>query len=159
MAAKTKAKQRSRKSASANKGAVRKRTAPRASLTNALAEAVWTDADEALAEALLELDQMQTAADAEAREVALALLAQALARTARKRGLARIGELGARVAYDADAHELDALGAKPKTVRIVARGVARGADLLRRSRVQAARVNKVASKRAKKRPQKPSGKQ
>lgn len=112
-------------------GAARKRAAPAASLVGALAEAAWAEADAALAEALADLDEVQTAPDDEARADAVAMLAQSLSRAARKRGLSRQGELGARAPYDPARQVLDdASGRAPKTVRVAARGVSRGAEVL-----------------------------
>lgn len=117
-------------------GAARKRAAPDVSLTAALAEAAWAEADQALAQALADLDEAQTATESGVREDAMAQLAQSLARAARKRGLARIGAVGAREPYDAKRHDLVSPVAKaPKTVRIEARGVARGAEILAKPRV------------------------
>ncbi len=118
------------------KSAARKRAAQGVSLIGALAEAAWSEADAALAQALADLDEVQGADDVEAREDALVRLAQSLARAARKRGLTRIGELNAREPYDAARHALNAPVAKtPKSVRIQARGVARGGDVLEKPRV------------------------
>jgi len=113
------------------KGAARKRAAPAVSLAGALAEAAWAEADAALAEALADLDEAQTASDEAARDDAMAMLAQSLSRAARKRGLSRQGELGARAPYDPARQVLDDAGGRaPKTVRIAARGVSRGAEVL-----------------------------
>lgn len=116
-----------------------KRGAPKASraaaskagdLTGALAQAAWADADAALAAALADLDEAANA-QGQAREEAMTMLAQSLARAARKRGLSRIGVLGAAEAFDPCRHDLTGPVAKPpKTVRIEARGVARGGDVL-----------------------------
>jgi hypothetical protein len=96
-----------------------------------LAEAAWADADVALAEALADFDEAQTAADEDARADAMTMLAQSLSRAARKRGLSRQGELGARTPYDPVRHVLDdTSGRAPKTVRVAARGVSRGAEML-----------------------------
>lgn len=117
-------------------GAARKRAAPSA-LNAALAEAAWSDADLALAEALAEFDRAE-AADGADRADAMALLGQALSRAARKRGLTRIGALGAREPYDPKLHELEKKPARaPKTVRIAARGVKRGAEVLAKALVVA----------------------
>jgi hypothetical protein len=114
-----------------------KRAAPSVSLSGALAEAAWAEADLALAEALADLDEAETAADEPARADALAMLSQSLARAARKRGLSRIGALDEQATFDPDAHDLAEAGAKkPKKVRIAARGVARGGDILVRARVR-----------------------
>ncbi len=118
------------------KGAARKRAAQRVSLTDALAEAAWSQADEALAQALADYDEVETADSKGARKDALGRLGQSLARAARKRGLSRVGELDGRVVFDADEHDLNASVAKtPKTVRIQARGVTRGGEVLSKPRV------------------------
>lgn len=120
--------------------AARKRAAAPA-LANALAEAAWSEADAALAQALAECDALEAAPDAASREDAMAMLAQALSRAARKRGLSRIGAVGAREQYDPKRHELERAGARgPKSVRIIAPGVARGGDVLVRARVAPVRV-------------------
>ncbi|MFO1017865.1 MAG: hypothetical protein U1E03_09730 [Hyphomonadaceae bacterium] len=134
-AAKSKTK-RPKSGAKKKKGAARKRAAPAASLSSALAEAAWAEADAALAEALAELDAFEGAETAAARADAASLLAQALARAGRKRGLSRLGVVGDRVAYDAALHDLSVAGSKkPKNVRIQVRGVTRGADVLVKPRV------------------------
>jgi hypothetical protein len=118
------------------KSAARKRAAQGVSLVGALAEATWTEADAALAQALVEFDEAESAASTGDREDAMARLAQSLTRAARKRGLTRIGELGETEGYDAARHELNAPVAKtPKSVRIQARGVARGEEILEKPRV------------------------
>jgi hypothetical protein len=118
------------------KSAARKRAAQGVSLASALAEAAWSEADAALAQALADLDEAQGAEDEAARGDALLRLAQSLSRAARKRGLTRIGELDAQEAYDATRHALNAAVAKPpKKVRIQARGVARGGEVLEKPRV------------------------
>jgi hypothetical protein len=132
-----------KKKAKSSKGtskpsAARKRAASSVSLPDALAEAAWAEADLALAEALADLDEAETAATAAARADALALLSQSLSRAARKRGLTRIGALDEKAAFNPSEHDLAAAGAKkPKKVRISARGVARGGDVLVRTRVRA----------------------
>lgn len=127
------------------KGAARKRAAPAVSLSGALAEAAWAEADLALAEALTALDQAESASDEEARDDAMALLSQALSRAARKRGLSRIGQVGARESYDAKRHDLDDVsGRAPKTVRISARGVSRAGETLVKPRVKRLRRSKRA---------------
>lgn len=118
------------------KSAARKRAAQGVSLTDALAEAAWSDADAALAQALVELDEAEGAGSKADREDALARLGQSLSRVARKRGLSRVGQLGEAEAYDAAQHELNAAVVKtPKSVRIQARGVARGDVVLEKPRV------------------------
>jgi hypothetical protein len=123
-----------------------KRAAPRraAPLVDALAQAAWAEADGALAEALVECDRAIEAASASAREDALALLQLALARAARRRGLARLGKAGALEEFDPARHELLA-GAKrqPKRVRIVERGVIRGPDVLIKAQVKSARAKRT----------------
>jgi len=135
MPAKKKATKRPAKPApKKKKSAARKRAAP--SLAGALAEAAWVEADQALAEALVESDEVESATSPTQREAAVALMIQALSRAGRKRGLNRIGILGAREPYDPAKHQLmTAVAKKPRTVRIAARGVARGADILLLSRV------------------------
>lgn len=118
------------------KGAVRKRAAPAVSLSTALAEAAWAEADAALAQALADFEEALSAADEYAREQAMTMVGQSLSRAARKRGLTRIGELGARVIYDPSKHDLTEAGKRPpKTVLVAARGVARGGEVLARPRV------------------------
>lgn len=117
--------------------AARKRAALDASLSGALAEAAWAEADTALAQALADCDEAATAPDATTQAAAFAMLAQSLGRAARKRGLVRAGELGERVKFDPTRHELLASSAKmPKIVRIAARGVLRGKDVLTAPRVR-----------------------
>ncbi|MCC6787974.1 MAG: hypothetical protein IT547_09060 [Hyphomonadaceae bacterium] len=118
------------------KSAARKRAAQGVSLTDALAEAAWSEADLALAQALADFDEAQTADGKKARKDALERLGQALSRAARKRGLTRLKDLEEEVAYNPDAHELNEAVAKtPKTVRIQARGVTRGGEVLAKPRV------------------------
>ena len=106
------------------------------SLADKLAEMAWREADTALAEALADLDEVETALNEVARAEALAMLAQSLARAARRRGLTRDGALGVQEAFDAKRHELTTAIAKPpQIVRIQARGVARGGEILVRPRV------------------------
>lgn len=131
--------------APSKRSAAPKSAAP--SLSDALAEAAWEEADRALAEALVECDALLAAATKKQRDNALALLAQALSRAARKRGLSRINELGAAEKYDPQRHELAGPVAKmPRNVRIAARGVARGMDVLAKSR--AAPVVRKARKKS-----------
>lgn len=118
------------------KSAARTRAAPRVSLTAALAEAAWSEADAALAQALADYDEASTAEGKKARKDALDRLGQALASAARKRGFLRLGELEAIVPFDPVGYELNAAVAKtPKTVRIQARGVMRGGEVLAKPRV------------------------
>jgi hypothetical protein len=145
MPAAKKTKTKRTKRAAPKQGAARKRAAP---LASALAEAAWMEADLALAEALADLDELVTA-DSAQRVDALAVLAQSLSRAARKRGLTRIGALDAREPYDASVHDLRQLVAKkPKTVRIQARGVARGGQVLVKPRVGAVRTKARRKTRA-----------
>jgi hypothetical protein len=118
-----------------------RKTKPAArSLVDALGEAAWSEADRALGEAIVEAQILSGAKNAEARDVALALLEQALSRAARKRGLTRIGEPGAREAYNAKRHELARPMARaPKQVRIVASGIGRAGTILVKARVVAVR--------------------
>ncbi len=136
---------RPRGEASSSSGAsVGKRAAPpETSLADALAEAAWAEADAALAQALVDLDEAAAAVSEPAGVDALALLAQSLSRAARKRGLTRVGVLGAAELYDPQRHDLNFSVAKaPKTVRIEARGVARGDRLLANPRVGPVRGKK-----------------
>ncbi len=109
-------------------------------LADALAEAAWAEADRALAEAMAEAQILKAAAEGEARDDAMALLEQALGRAARKRGLVRFGEVGARESYDAARHELARpLQRAPKQVRVIASGVTRAGAVLVKARVVAVR--------------------
>jgi hypothetical protein len=136
MPAAKKSKTKRTKRATPKQDAARKRTA----VATALAEAAWAEADVALAETLADLDEL-ISADSDQRADALVVLAQSLSRAARKRGLTRIGALDAREAYDPTVHDLRQLVAKkPKTVRIQARGVARGIQVLVKPRVGAVRA-------------------
>jgi hypothetical protein len=117
------------------KSAARKRAASGVQLNDALATAAWTQADRALAEALALYDEALQAEGA-ARDLALEMLGQSLTAAGRKRGLSRLGELGGREAFDPDRHEFIKPPKKtPKSVRIVARGVVRGAEMLTKARV------------------------
>ena len=119
-----------------------KRAAPKRALplVDALAQAAWTEADSALAEAIVECDQAIEAKTAQAREEALEVLALALARAARRRGLSRLGKKGALEDFDADRHDLALSGKRtPKRVRIAIEGVARGRDVLIKARAAPAR--------------------
>lgn len=122
------------------KGA-RKKRAP--ALVDALAGAAWADADAALAQALIEADNVQSARTSRARADALALLVQALARAARRRGLTRFGKVGASEAYDAARHELARITARPPAqVRVTGQGVARGGEILVKAQVRAMRAKR-----------------
>lgn len=117
--------------------AARKRAAQSISLSGALAEAAWSEADLALAEALADLDEAEAATNEAACADALAMLSQSLVRAGRKRGLTRIGALHEQAAFNPKEHDLVvACAKKPKKVRIAARGVARGGDVLVRARVR-----------------------
>lgn len=134
------------KKSKSKKSAARKRAAQGVSLTDALAEAAWAEADAALAQALADFDEVETSERKGARRDALERLGQALSRAARKRGLARTGSLEAEVAFDAEAHDLNATVAKtPKTVRIQARGVTRGDEMLAKPRVAPVKRKKKRS--------------
>ena len=134
---------KTRRPKASKKSAARKRAAQDVSLSGALAEAAWAEADAALAQALVDLDEAQSADDAAGREEALELLAQSLSRAARRRGLKRTGALGAIEPYDPRRHELCAPVAKaPKTVRIETQGVARGDQVLAKPRVGPVRRKK-----------------
>ncbi len=124
------------KAGAAKKSAARKRAAQGACLADALAEAAWAEADSALAQALADFDEAQTAERKRDRKDAMARLGEALSRTARKRGLTRVGELEQRIEFSADDHEMNASVVKsPKKVRIQARGVTRGGEILAKPRV------------------------
>jgi len=127
-----------KKGAVAPKKAARSRVTP---LATPLAEAAWAEADRALAEALAELDRAEHADNEMERADAVLMLAQALGRVSRKRGFSRIGVVGKREAFDAARHELVEPG-KPKTVRILTRGVMRGGQVLIKARVAPARRGK-----------------
>jgi len=130
------------KKAKPKKSAARQRAA-QGVLTDALAEAAWSEADVALAQALADFDEAGTAEKKSARKDAMERLGQALSRAARKRGLSRVGELEDRVAFDEEAHDLNASVAKtPKSVRIQARGVTRGGEVLIKPRVAPAEKKK-----------------
>lgn len=119
-----------------NKKAARpRRTEP--ALSEALAEAAWAEADAALALALVEFDEAEAAKKPEVREEALALARQALANAVRRRGLTRFGVIGRQEAYDPARHDLTTARARaPKSVRIVASGVARGETTLVKARAR-----------------------
>lgn len=139
---------KTKRSTNKKPGVARKRAAPAPSLQDALAEAAWAEADAALAQALADLDEAQSAPTAAERREAMELLAQSLGRAARKRGFTRLGDVGERTAFDPARHELSNAGAKkPKTVRIAARGVARGAEVLALPRVRPDKAKKRARKK------------
>lgn len=112
------------------------RLAPAPALADALADAAWREADVALAEALACADEAASAKTEQGRAAALALLQQALARAARKRGLARIGALGASISFDIAQHEpVQPIGPRTRKVRVLARGVSRSGEMLAKPRV------------------------
>lgn len=118
------------------KSAAPKRAAPRVSLADALGQAGWAEADAALAEALALCDEAVFGATDADQAALLDLLGQSLARAARKRGLTRLGVLGAKEAFDQKRHDFTNPPKRtPKTVRIVARGVARAGEILVKTRV------------------------
>jgi hypothetical protein len=138
-----KSKTRRAQSGSARKAGAAKQPPQEAVLADALAEAAWAEADAALAQALVDLDEAAAAVSEAAGAEALALVAQSLSRAARKRGLTRVGALGAAEPYDPQRHDLNSPVAQaPKTVRIEARGVARGDQLLAKPRVGPVRGKK-----------------
>ena len=123
-----KKKPRSRIGASSKASAKSTRAAPESALIDALAGAGWAQADEALAEALVLFDEIEP----KRKDAATAaMLGQALALAARRRGLARFGTVGAIEAFDPERHQLtkSADGASSR-VRIRARGVTRGGEVL-----------------------------
>jgi len=99
-----------------------------AGLVNALADASWAEADEALAEALIEFAELKRALSED--HDALGMASQALTRAARRRGLALFGDVGAIVAFDPAAHELKGSSVAAARVRIIREGVMRGRDVL-----------------------------
>jgi hypothetical protein len=112
-------------------------------LVDMLAAAAWTQADAALAEALVECDRAVQADSDETREEALSMVSLALARAARRRGLARLGTAGAIEDFDPAKHELPApLKRAPPRVRIVEAGVLRGAEVLVRARAKPVRAKR-----------------
>jgi hypothetical protein len=118
--------------------AARKRAAPLHGSEAALAEAAWAEADLALAEALVEFEAWQ-AGEAEAAT----FVGQAIRRAARRRGLSRIGAVGALEPYDDKSHALiKAVARPPIRVRILSTGVARGGEVLVKARAEAIRRRK-----------------
>lgn len=108
---------------------------PNARLTDALAEASWAEADEALAEALIELAALQRAsAKKGAGADALVLLAQALSRAARRRGLTLFGGVGAVLEFEPTSHLLEGAPSAER-VKIVREGVMSGNTVLVRALV------------------------
>jgi hypothetical protein len=119
-----------------------KRAQPKraASLVNALAEAAWTEADAALAEALIECRRAVDAKSKKARDEALELLSLSLGRAARRRGLARIGKRGSLEDFDPARHELPGSARRtPARVRVIEEGVMRGREVLIKARVASPR--------------------
>ena len=116
----------------------RSRKEPRASreLADAMAKAGWSEADAALAEAVVEVAQLEVslgiASSAKSRVAnALALVRQAIMRAARRRGLTIIGAPGAVVPFVPGFHELaDPGSASPARVKILSVGIARGEEVL-----------------------------
>lgn len=119
----------------------KKKRAATAVMVTALAEAAWAEADAALAAALVEFGALSEAKTVKARKDAMLLLGQALTRTARKRGVAPIGVVGDVEAFDAKRHQ-PVTSRAPKYVRIDAPGMARGAVVLIKARVSAARARR-----------------
>lgn len=122
-------------------GKTRGRRRPQvAGLANTLAEASWTQADRALAQAIADFSELDTAQTPARRKALMALIAQSLQRAARRRGLERIGVEGEVAAFDTEKHEFVGKGPRaPKEVRIVVPGVARGGSVLVKARVATAR--------------------
>lgn len=119
-----------------------KRAAPkqavRAAVAEGLAQAAWAEADRALARALIDADLLAAALVKPSRRAAdaLDLLQQSLSQAARKRGLSRLGEIGAKAQFDAERHVLGGAPRRtPKQVRIVTPGVARGQEVLVKAEV------------------------
>lgn len=131
------------KSGNTKKNAARKPARRSADLAAVLAEAAWAEADAALAEALVEFDALQEATARRAKADAAALLGQALARAARRRGLLRVGKAGAVEPFNAARHApVEPQRRAPKTVRILVPGVARGNEVLAKARVGGARARR-----------------
>lgn len=123
-----------------SKRAQPKRAAP---LVDALAQAAWLEADAALAEAMAECGRALEAKSQTERGEALEMLALALGRAARRRGLLRIGKRGALEDFDSVRHDLEASSRRPpKRVRILVEGVARGREVLIKARVTPARAKR-----------------
>jgi molecular chaperone GrpE (heat shock protein) len=122
-------------------GKTRGRRRPQiAGLANTLAEASWTQADRALAQAIADFSELDIAQTPGKRKALMALIAQSLQRAARRRGLERIGVEGEVAPFDAERHEFAGRGPRaPKEVRILVPGVARGAVVLVKARVAASR--------------------
>jgi|CXWL01.1.fsa_nt_gi hypothetical protein len=117
-----------------------KRAAPKSDFVDALAEAAWSQADCALAQALALFDELEPKRkDA----VAAALLGQALALAARRRGLARFGTVGTLETFDPERHQLTKPSASGR-VRICVRGVARGGEVLVKACAAPTRAGKGA---------------
>ncbi len=117
----------------------RKRRPQVAGLATTLAEASWTQADRALAQAIADFSELAGAHTPAKRKALLALIAQSLQRAARRRGLERIGAEGEIAAFDASLHEFSGKARAPKEVRILVAGVARGGVVLVKARVAPAR--------------------
>lgn len=112
-------------------------------LVDMLAAAAWTQADAALAEALVECDRAVQADSEQTRQEALGLASLALARAARRRGLARLGEPGRIEDFDPAKHDLPSgLKRAPARVRVVEAGVVRGAEVLIRARTKPVRAKR-----------------
>lgn len=113
------------------------RPPPADELVDALAEASWSDADGALAEALSHFDELEHTTATRRRRDLLDLLGQALTRAARRRNLTRFGEPGAEEAFDPERHELAGAAARrPKSVEVIARGVSRAGEVLVKARAR-----------------------
>lgn len=114
------------------------------SLTKALAAASWAEADRALAQALVEFAGLEAASGPAKRAEAMALVSQALARAARRRGLEFQGEVGEVCAYEPARHELISSAKRaPGVVKVVAPGIARAGKILLKARVSAVRAKAV----------------
>lgn len=112
-----------------------------AGLANTLAEASWTQADRALAQALADFSELGSCQTPAKRKALIALIDQSLRRAARQRGLSRIGAEGDIAAFDAERHEFSGKGPRaPKEVRILIPGVARSGMVLVKARVATARL-------------------
>jgi hypothetical protein len=111
------------------------------SLSSALGDAAWAEADRALAQAMAEFEEVEAASNQVRRAEALMLLRQALARAARVRGFSRLGgEPGTVEPFDDNRHALISTPSRPPAeVMIVAQGVARGDEVLVKARAKAVR--------------------
>lgn len=136
-----------KKTTTKRRAALKSAAVPRQdTLTHALGEAAWAEADASLAAALADLDDVEAAiAGNAAAGDALFMVAQALNRVARKRGMMRFGDAGAAINFDPAQHELERTGGTaPKQVRVLRAGVIRAGVVLVKARVAPQRTAKKA---------------